>query len=54
MGQIATLLGDTRPALSDGAIGPASQRAISNFQEDHGLRPTGLINDALLGSLGIQ
>ena len=27
MGQIATLLGDTRPALSDGAIGTMLQAA---------------------------
>jgi hypothetical protein len=38
----------------DGQIGPLSQRAIKRYQADHGLDPTGLINDPLLKSLGID
>jgi len=38
----------------DGEIGPMSQRAIKRYQSDHGMDPTGLINNALLKSLGIN
>ena len=38
----------------DGEIGPGSQHAIANYQRDNGMRPTGLINDRLLESLGIR
>lgn len=38
----------------DGDIGPGSSRAIANYQDDHGLRVTGNINDALVQSLGLQ
>lgn len=38
----------------DGAIGPQSSRAISNYQGEQGLRQTGSINSELLRSLGLQ
>lgn len=38
----------------DGIIGPGSRRAIADFQRDNDLRPTGLINTALLEALGIR
>ncbi len=38
----------------DGDIGPGSSRAIANYQSDNGLTVTGTINDALVGSLGLQ
>lgn len=37
----------------DGDFGPQTSRAIASYQNDHGLRVTGSINDALLRSLGI-
>jgi Putative peptidoglycan binding domain len=37
----------------DGQIGPQSQRAIARYQQDHGLRPTGVITQSLLNSLGL-
>lgn len=38
----------------DGQIGPYSRRVIAQYQADRGLRPTGLISDSLLRSLGLQ
>jgi len=38
----------------DGDIGPGSSSAIANYQSDHGLTPTGQINDPLLQSLGLE
>ena len=38
----------------DGDIGPGSRRAIANYQDDHGLRATGRIDDNLLVSLGLE
>jgi len=38
----------------DGDIGPQSRRAIARYQEDHRLRPTGIISQSLLQSLGLQ
>lgn len=38
----------------DGIIGPASRRAISDYQYSNGLAPTGRIDDALLDSLNID
>jgi len=38
----------------DGDIGPGSSNAIANYQSDHGLTPTGQINDPLLQSLGLE
>ena len=37
----------------DGQIGPQSSRAIASYQQQHGLRVTGNINDSLLRSLGL-
>jgi len=37
----------------DGAIGPATSRAIRNYQRDHRLTPTGTINPALVASMGL-
>lgn len=37
----------------DGEIGPASRDAIARFQSEHGLAPTGMIDNALLSDLGI-
>ena len=37
----------------DGAIGPATSRAIRNYQRDHHLTPTGTINQALAISMGL-
>jgi len=37
----------------DGAIGPATGRAIRNYQRDHRLTPTGTINPALVASMGL-
>ena len=37
----------------DGVIGPRTQNAIASYQADRGLRPTGLIDAALLRSLGM-
>ena len=37
----------------DGAIGPASRRAISRYQSDNGLPITGYIDRSLLYSLGL-
>lgn len=37
----------------DGAIGPATSRAIRNYQRDHRLTPTGTINQALAASMGL-
>lgn len=38
----------------DGEMGPATQAAISNYQSNHGLVVTGVIDAPLLRSLGIQ
>ena len=38
----------------DGQIGPQSSRAISRYQQDHGLRDTGSISPGLLSSLGMH
>lgn len=38
----------------DGQIGPKSQRAIASYQQDRGLRPTGIIDSSLLESMGIR
>ena len=37
----------------DGMIGPATSRAIRNYQRDHRLTPTGTINPALAASMGL-
>ncbi|TSA33827.1 MAG: hypothetical protein D4R65_07085, partial [Verrucomicrobiaceae bacterium] len=37
----------------DGSVGPATSRAIRNYQRDHHLTPTGTINSALLISMGL-
>ena len=37
----------------DGTIGPATSRAIRNYQRDHRLTPTGTINPALAASMGL-
>ena len=37
----------------DGTIGPATSRAIRNYQRDHRLTPTGTINQALVASMGL-
>ena len=37
----------------DGIIGPGTRRAITEFQRDNSLRPTGLIDTELLEALGI-
>ena len=38
----------------DGQIGPYSRREIARYQDDNGLRPTGLISSSLLRSLGLE
>ena len=38
---------------ADGTIGPGTRRAISRYQADNGLRPTGQIDSVLLRSLGM-
>lgn len=38
----------------DGTVGPATSRAIRNYQRDHRLTATGTINPALLASMGGQ
>jgi len=38
----------------DGSAGKNTRRAITEFQTDHGLEPTGLIDDALLVALGLK
>lgn len=37
----------------DGSIGPATSRAIRDYQRDHHLTTTGTINPALLSSMGL-
>ena len=37
----------------DGTVGPATSRAIRNYQRDHRLTPTGTINAALVASMGL-
>lgn len=37
----------------DGAVGPATSRAIRNYQRDHRLTPTGTINPVLVASMGL-
>ena len=37
----------------DGTLGPATSRAIRNYQRDHHLTPTGTINPALAASMGL-
>lgn len=38
----------------DGRMGPQSRRAISSYQRDRGMRPTGHVTSALLQALGIR
>jgi peptidoglycan hydrolase-like protein with peptidoglycan-binding domain len=38
----------------DGQIGPYPQRCIARYQADRGLRPTGMISQDLLRSLGLE
>lgn len=37
----------------DGDMGPGSRAAVARYQADHGMKPTGAINDGLLRSLGL-
>ena len=37
----------------DGQIGPQSRNAIARYQSNQGMRPTGLIGDSLIRSLGL-
>ena len=37
----------------DGTLGPATSRAIRNYQRDHRLTPTGTINPVLVASMGL-
>lgn len=37
----------------DGDMGPGSRAAVARYQSDHGMKPTGAINDGLLRSLGL-
>lgn len=39
---------------ADGVIGKNTKTAIRNYQKDHGLKVTGIINKALLGALNIK
>jgi hypothetical protein len=41
------------PGPIDGVIGPQTSDAIAQYQQDHGLQPTGQINGPLLDSLGL-
>jgi len=41
------------PGPIDGVIGGQTRDAIADYQHDHGLAPTGSINDPLLRSLGV-
>lgn len=61
-GQTQSLESSVQVALSkqgyyqgpiDGSIGPATSRAIRNYQRDHKLTPTGTINTALVVSMGL-
>ncbi|HVV70432.1 MAG TPA: peptidoglycan-binding domain-containing protein [Chthoniobacteraceae bacterium] len=38
----------------DGDIGPLSRQAIANYQNDHGLPVSGVIDDQLMQSLGLE
>jgi len=38
----------------DGLIGPESRDAIADYQRDHEMRATGLINEPLIESLGLR
>lgn len=38
----------------DGAIGPQSSRAISRYQRDNGMNESGMVDQGLLQSLGLQ
>ena len=38
----------------DGQIGPETRRAISQFQRQHGLRPTGVLNQQTLSALNSE
>ena len=42
------------PGGVDGAMGPQTRDAIAAFQGDHGLSPTGQLNGATLGALGLR
>jgi len=42
------------PGPSDGVVGPRTSEAISEYQGDHGMTPTGQIDTPLLQSLGLQ
>ena len=37
----------------DGQIGPQSRNAIARYQSNQGMRPTGIIGDSLIRSLGL-
>ena len=39
---------------ADGVIGPATRRAIADYQRDNGLSVTGRINESLLASMGLD
>ena len=39
---------------ADGIIGPATRRAIADYQRDNGLSVTGRINESLLASMGLD
>jgi len=41
------------PGPMDGVVGPRTSSAISAYQRDHGMPPTGQINGTLLNSLGL-
>lgn len=41
------------PGPADGIPGPQTSQAVADYQQDHGLTPTGQIDSALLDSLGI-
>jgi peptidoglycan hydrolase-like protein with peptidoglycan-binding domain len=42
------------PGPVDGVMGPGTRDAIAAFQSDHGLTPTGRIDQPLLDNLGIR
>ncbi len=39
---------------ADGIIGPATRRAIADYQRDNGMAPTGRINESLLASMRLN
>jgi peptidoglycan hydrolase-like protein with peptidoglycan-binding domain len=42
------------PGDIDGVMGPKTRRAVKEFQQKEGLRPTGALNGETLGKLGIE